>query len=356
MTNRTAPRANVIGMGLIGGSIALALRARGWHVTGDDQDPEAIANALDRSVVDGAGLDESAEITFVAVPVLAAVDQVKRALAETTGTVTDVSSVKAPLCQACDDPRFVGGHPMAGSELDGLDGAHADLFNGAVWVLTPVAHSDDSTFAQVTSVVASFGAEVVALPPERHDEVVAVVSHVPHLAAATLMGLAVSRSEEHVALLRLAAGGFRDMTRVASGPPAMWLDICSENRTAIVDALGRLITGLGEIRDVVRADDREALFARLQAAREARANLPTRVAHPEEIAEFRIPIPDRPGAAAEVFTLAAELGVNIASFEVVHVAESTRGVAVVLVDQSFADVFRGGLIARGFRPSVTPLS
>jgi prephenate dehydrogenase len=356
VTNQLARRANVIGMGLIGGSIALSLRARGWHVTGDDRDADAVASALDRSVIDEAGIDEQAEITFVAVPVLAAVDQVKRALVETTGTVTDVSSVKAPLCAACDNPRFVGGHPMAGSELDGLDGAHADLFNGAVWVLTPVAHSDDSTFAQVTNVVASFGAEVIALPPERHDEVVAVVSHVPHLVAATLMGLAADRSEEHIALLRLAAGGFRDMTRVASGPPAMWLDICAENRTAIIDALGHLIDGLGEIRDLVRDEDRDVLFERLQSAREARTNLPARIVHPEEIAEFRIPIPDRAGAAAEVFTLAAELGVNIASFEVVHVAESTRGVAVVLVDQAFADVFRGGLIARRFRPSVTPLS
>ncbi len=356
MNTQAFPRANVIGMGLIGGSIALALRARGWHVSGEDLDPAIVGAALDRSVIDAIGIDAAAEITFVAVPVLAAADQVKRALTETTGTVTDVSSVKAPLCRTCDDPRFVGGHPMAGSELDGLSGAHADLFNGAVWVLTPVAHSDDSTFAQVTGVVASFGAEVVALPPERHDEVVAVVSHVPHLTAATLMGLAASRAEEHVALLRLAAGGFRDMTRVASGRPAMWLDICAENRVAIVDALGHLISGLSEVRDIVARDDRDELFERLHAAREARTNLPNRVVHPEELAEVRIPIPDRAGAAAEVFTLAAELAVNIASFEVVHVAESNRGVAVVLVDLALVDVFRGGLIARGFRPSVTRLS
>ncbi len=356
MTSHDPRRANVIGMGLIGGSLALALRARGWHVSGDDRSESAVVEAIDRSVIDAAGLDEQAEITFVAVPVLAAEEQVKRALAETTGVVTDVSSVKGPICRACDDPRFVGGHPMSGSELDGLDGAHADLFNGAVWVLTPVEHSDDATFAKVTSVVASFGAEVVGLPPERHDELVAIVSHVPHLTAATLMGLADSRAEEHVALLRLAAGGFRDMTRVASGRPEMWLDICTENQTAILSALDALIAGLGDLRSIVEHDRREELRGRLQAARDARTNLPSRVLHPEEMAEIRIPIPDRAGAAAEVFTLAAELGVNIASFEVVHVAESNRGVAVVLVDQTLVDVFRGGLIARGFRPSVTPLT
>ena len=295
-----------------------------------------------------------AGITFVAVPVLAVADQVKRALAETTGVVTDVGSVKGAIAAAVDDPRFVGGHPMAGSELDGLDGADAAMFSGAVWVLTPVAHTADATFATVAASVADLGAEVVAMAPERHDEMVAVVSHVPHLTAATLMGLAADRAEEHAALLRLAAGGFRDMTRIASGHPEIWLDICAENRPAILSALDGLIDGLTEMRDIVGDDDRAELHERLQRARDVRTNLPSRVTHPEELAEVRIPIPDRPGAAAEVFTLAAELGVNIASFEVVHTIEG-RGVAVVLIDAGAADLYRGGLIARGFRPAVQPL-
>jgi prephenate dehydrogenase len=349
-------RANVVGLGLVGGSVALGLRTLGWRVTGDDADDSTVEQARARGVIDAVGLDPRAEITFVAVPVLATADQVKRALAETAGAVTDVASVKAAICAAVDDSRFVGGHPMAGSELDGLEGAQGDLFEGAVWVLTPAAHSDDTVFANVASVVRSLGAEVVALAPERHDQLVAVVSHVPHLTAATLMGLASDRAEEHAALLRLAAGGFRDMTRVASGRPGIWLDICAENRPAIVDALDQLIGGLAEMRDIIGADDRDALFARLTAARQARANLPARVVHPDELAEVRIPIPDRAGAAAEVFTLAAELSVNIASFEVVHVAESTRGVAVVLIDRTMVELFRGGLLARGFRPAVQPLS
>lgn len=349
-------RANVVGLGLIGGSIALALRARGWYVAGDDIRSGVVEAALERGVVDAIGLEPDAEITFVAVPVLAAVDEVKRALADTSGAVTDVGSVKAAISRAVDDARFVGGHPMAGSELDGLDGADGDLFDGAVWVLTPSADSDDTVFAGVARVVSSLGAEVVALAPERHDQLVAVVSHVPHLTAATLMGLASERAEEHAALLRLAAGGFRDMTRVASGHPAIWLDICAENRVAIVEALDQLIGGLGEMREIIAVDDRDGLHARLDHARQARTNLPDRVVHPDQLAEVRIPIPDRTGAAAEVFTLAAELSVNIASFEVVHIAESNRGVAVVLVDRTMAELFRGGLIARGFRPVIQPLS
>jgi prephenate dehydrogenase len=352
-----APRrtANVIGLGLIGGSVAVGLRQRGWLVHGEDASVATAQNALQRDIIDHVGLAPDAVITFVAVPVLAVAEQVKRALAETSGSVTDVGSVKEQVCIACDDPRFVGGHPMAGSELDGLDGADGDMFIGAVWVLTPVADTDDLTLATVSGVVRELGAESVALTPDKHDQVVAVVSHVPHLTAATLMQLASDRADEHAALLRLAAGGFRDMTRIASGHPDIWLDICAENRPAIVTALGGLIDRLSQIRTVVDAGDRESLQSLLAAARDARTNLPGRVAHPEALAEVRIPIPDRTGAAAEVFTLAAELGVNIANFEVVHLAESNRGVAVVLVDAASADVFRGGLIARGFKPAVSPL-
>ena len=142
---------NVIGLGLIGGSIALGLRAQGWHVSGDDLDPARLALARESGVIDAVDLDPDAVITFVAVPVLAIADQAKRALAETAGVVTDVGSVKGSVCRSIDDPRFLGGHPMAGSELDGLDGAQADMFGGAVWVLTPGADIDDSTFATVAA-------------------------------------------------------------------------------------------------------------------------------------------------------------------------------------------------------------
>jgi prephenate dehydrogenase len=335
--------------------VARALTERGWHVSGDDQKAERCEQALALGYVAATGLDPDAEITFVATPVLTLTAEVRRALAETKGVVTDVGSVKAALVNAVSDPRFVGGHPMAGSELEGLEGADPSMFQGAVWVLTPSPSTSDASFATVASVAAELGADVVALSPERHDQVVAVVSHVPHLTAATLMGLASDRGEEHAALLRLAAGGFRDMTRIASGQPGIWLDICAENREAILSALDGMIHGLQRMRSVVSDDDRDELHRLLSKAREARANLPIRGARPGELAEVRIPIPDRPGGAAEVFTLAAELGVNISSFEVVHSAEGNRGVAVVLVDAGAAELYRGGLMARGYRPAVQRL-
>lgn len=346
----------MVGLGLIGGSVGLALRSRGWFVTGADTDQCRVDRAMAMGVIDDSGIDAAADITFVATPVSASIGAVREALATTHGIVTDVGSVKAGVAAAIGDSRFVGGHPMAGSELEGLDGADASMFEGSVWVLTPSATTADSTFSAVAAIVADLGADVVALPPDRHDQVVAVISHVPHLTAATLMGLASERAEEHAALLRLAAGGFRDMTRIASGHPDIWLDICAENRPAILSALDGLIGGLSDMRDVVEHQDREGLHTKLLAARNARLNLPSRLSQPGALAEMRIPIPDRPGAAAEVFTLAAELGVNIASFEVVHSAEGSRGVAVVLVDVDSSELFRGGLIARGYRPSLQRLS
>jgi prephenate dehydrogenase len=222
-------------------------------------------------------------------------------------------------------------------------------------VLTPTEGTDAAAYAQVRQIVGTLGAEVVALPPERHDELVAVVSHVPHLAAATLMQLADERSEEHRALLRLAAGGFRDMTRVASGNPTIWPDICSDNREAIVGVLDELTAALVHMRGVVAGDDRKQLLAALEQARAARINLPARFRTAADLSEVRIPVPDRPGVVADVAILAADLDVNIVDLEIAHSTEGPQGVLVMLIASSAVEVFRGGLLARGYRPAVTPI-
>ena len=343
----------MLGLGLIGGSVAAALRGKGWHVSGADEDREREADALGRGFIDARGIDAAAEVSFVATPVSTVASGVRRLLDTTKGLVTDVGSVKAPIVEAITDPRFVGGHPMAGSELQGLDGADADLFRGAVWVLCPSTSTSDATFAVIAALVREIGGDVLALPAHRHDQLVAVTSHLPHLAAATLLSLARTRADDHAAVMRLAAGGFRDMTRVASGHPAIWLDICRENQSAIVDAIDAMIDGLTDMRKIVDETDSTALLARLTEARAVRANLPGRVRELTEVAEVRIPIPDRAGAAAEVFTLAAELGVNTANFEVSHSVEGDRGILVMVVDAASVELFRGGLMARGFKPAVT---
>jgi prephenate dehydrogenase len=350
------PRAAIIGTGLIGGSIGLALRARGWHVTGRDHDHARAERALELGALDEIGSDPDAELTFVATPV-SSVAAIARQVATPTGIVTDVGSVKAPIVRAVDHPRFVGGHPMAGSEQEGVEGADATLFEGATWVLTPDEGTDPEAYARLRSVVSSLGADVLAIPPDRHDALVAVVSHVPHLTAAALMTLAAAGAEEHTALLRLAAGGFRDMTRIAAGHPGIWPDICTENRDAIVEVLDGLLETLGGLRSVVAAGDRDSLLRTLERARHARVNLPARTAaRAEEMVEVRVPIPDRPGVLAEVTTLAGDLGVNIEDLEIAHSAEGERGVLLLVIDARASDLLRGAFLARGYRPSVQPLA
>ena len=352
----TSPnRALVVGTGLIGGSIGMALRQRGWHVTGRDRDEARAARALELGALDAVGDDADAELVFVATPVSAVAAEVTAALGH-GAVVTDVGSVKAPMADAVRSPRYVGGHPMAGSEQEGVEGSDPELFEGATWVLTPTDATDPEAYARVRTVVSSFGADVVALTPERHDELVAVVSHVPHLTAASLMRLAAAGAEEHAALLRLAAGGFRDMTRIAAGHPGIWPDICAENRDAIVGVLDRLVAALQEVRGVVASGDRGSLLSLLETARAARTNLPSRAARPEELVEMRVPVPDRPGVLAEVTTLAGELNVNIFDMEIAHSAEGERGVLVLVVGAADADLLRGRLHDRGFRPSTRALA
>jgi len=233
--------------------------------------------------------------------------------------------------------------------------ASASLFRGRQVVLTPLPETDPGAVERVREWWTQCGGIVTLLSAERHDALLSAVSHLPHLLAFALFQCVAQAAQKNPIITSLVAGSFRDMTRIASGHPGIWLDICADNRPAILATLDDLIAGLADMRAVVADDDRDGLERRLQHAREARANLPSRISRPEELAEVRIPIPDRTGAAAEVFTLAAELGVNIPSFEVVHSAEGNRGVAVVLVDAADAELFRGGLMARGFRPAVQRL-
>jgi len=354
MTSRASERAQLVGTGLIGASIGLALRANGWHVTGSDHDEKRSARAAELGAVDEVGRDADAEITFVATPVSAVVEAARSALAG-GGLVTDVGSVKGPIVGAVSSSRFVGGHPMAGSEQEGVDGADASLFVGATWVLTPTETTDPGAFARVRAVVAGLGADVVAVSPERHDELVAVVSHVPHLAAATLMGLATVGAEEHSAMLRLAAGGFRDMTRIAAGHPGIWPDICAENREAIVRSLDELLAALANVRAIVADGDRDALMTILEGARRGRTNLPERAAAAGRLVELRVPVRNQPGVLAEVTTLPAQLDVNIVNFDIAHSIEGDRGVLVLVVAADDSERLRLALIERGYRPAVQSL-
>ena len=356
---RLVRRATIVGTGLIGGSVGTALRERGWHVSGVDAEPGVAARAVALGALTVEGTDRSADLVVVATPVHAAAAIIGEILASDQWNpdviVTDVGSVKGPLVATVDHPRFVGGHPMAGSEQVGVEGATGDLFVGATWVLTPTATTDPDAYALVRNVLAEMGADVVALAPAQHDALVAVVSHVPHLTAATLMDLAAGLGQEHAVLLQLAAGGFRDMTRIAAGQPSIWPDICDDNADAIVATLDLLIDALGAMRRRVAEHDHDSLLQILGRAAAARRVLSDRAPQPEELVEVRIPVQDRAGAIAEVTVLAAELGINIVDLEIAHSADGDRGVLVLVVDQLSAPTLVATLSDRGYRASHSPI-
>lgn len=272
----------VVGVGLIGGSLGLALKTRGVcrEVLGVDREPldEAVARgAVDR----GATLEEAAktaEVVVLATPV-GAFPALARALkphVTPETVVTDTGSVKrhvlthvAPLFGG----RFVGAHPIAGRERSGVGAAKADLFEGAHCILTPTADSDPDAAEAVSALWRGAGARVTSMPAEVHDEVFACVSHLPHLAAFALMGVVDRTRPGGIDPATFAAGGLRDFTRVAGADPVMWRDICLTNPDAVIAMLEGYLDELAALRDAIRRGDGEFLLDAFAAARRVRGRV-----------------------------------------------------------------------------------
>lgn len=354
MTSPASRRAHVVGLGLIGASVARALGAAGWSVTGEDQDPSVAREALEEGVVLEGGFDDVVELCVVATPagsVLAVAREILRDWASPDLVVTDVAGVKASIARGVDDPRFVAGHPMAGSEKRGIAGSRADLFQGCTWVLTPTARTQPDTYSRLHGYLREVGANVVAVSPDDHDRLVALASHVPHLLAGALMNEAARAAEEDAVLLQLAAGGFRDMTRVAAGDPGIWPDILVENRTAVVSTLAALERRLAGLREALGAEDRSTLEGSLRSAAHARRALPGRALSAENLAYLRVTVTDRPGELAGVTRTASEMLVNIYDIEIAHGIEGVGGTLLLAVDARQAEELAQALGAEGFAVS-----
>jgi prephenate dehydrogenase len=338
----TRTRLGLVGTGLIGGSIGLGLATSPDFeiVAGYDRDPAnlsaaAAAGAVGKQAGDLTEVGSTADLVVVAVPVSSIARVVLDVAASCRpGTIiTDVGSVKAPVVTEVeaglpDSIHFVGGHPMAGSEQEGFAAASPDLFRNACWALTPTARSAPEAVAVVHRLVAALGAAPLTLEPASHDHIVAVVSHLPQVVASSLMNVAARKAHDAPPVLRMAAGGFRDVTRIAAGSPAVWEDILSENADAVGDVLDAYIDTLV----AVRADlaNRNAVRAFLEDAQRARRGLPTHVI-PDEVANVVVAVSDHPGEAASVLTAVGEAGINVADFELRHSPEGGSGLLTLAV-------------------------
>lgn len=365
----------IVGVGLIGGSFAAALKELpvAPRVVGIDVDPVGLETAVARGLIDAGSLagglgaqewlgPQGVDLVVLATPAHHVVSWIERlAILGYRGVVTDVASTKAGVISAAEvsltgRAAFVGGHPMAGSERSGVDAANADLFRGAYYVLTPSHSTDVDAYRRVHALVSEFGCRVVSVDPAQHDEVVAIVSHVPHVAASALVDLAADHSGKDGELLRLAAGGFKDTTRVAAGSPDLWTGICLDNADAVAGGVEELRDVLGEFCEMLRLRDAEGLRAWLARAAEVRRSLPAQwVPATTRLTEVVVPVLDRPGVVAEVTMAASRAGCNIEAIEIDHVSEASAHLVIVMTDEGDITRFLEMLRSIGYAPEVRPL-
>ena len=358
----------IVGVGLIGGSIAAAVKACDSQVQvyGVDTSQESLDAALaagaldeaalcDNSVVDSWIAAKAADLVILAIPVSAARDWFSRLnAAGFDGIVTDTASTKAVITQIAaqelgDTARYLPGHPMAGSEVNGFDGARADLFQGAYWILCPSDDTQDEVFLKLHEAFSALGARIISIAREQHDSAVAIVSHVPHMVASSLVELAANHADERRELLRLAAGGFKDSTRIAAGSPQLWTGIALDNADALSRGLSEMRSILGRIEEAVRSRDADALYALLERSSELRRSLPAKwIPDSAKLTQVRIPMNDRPGIIAEVTGMAGHAGCNIQSIEIDHINESTAVLELILTDEGDMGRMGAELINAGF--------
>jgi prephenate dehydrogenase len=360
-------RAAILGTGLIGGSVGLGLAAARPDLTvvGYDPDARSVSAALDRrAVTERAATPEEAvhdaQLVVLAPPVdqIAALCRRLRERVARAAVVTDVGSAKTNVVAAGEEAfgdRFVGGHPMAGSERHGIEAADAGLFEDAWWILTPTQSTAAAAYAAVSDLAQRLRARPVAVEPRLHDALVARVSHVPQLTASALMDAAWSFGDRQ-ALLGLAAGGFRDVTRIAASSPEMWVAILRSNRAAVLEALGNLRQRLDHLGSLVAEERWTDVEMFLERARSARVGLFSRAEYAGEPVALSILVPDRPGVLAEVTTAAGELGANIEDLRIVHSTEGGRGrLELVVAGHESAELLVGVLLERGYRAERAPL-
>ncbi|MDP9068090.1 MAG: prephenate dehydrogenase [Actinomycetota bacterium] len=329
-------RVAVVGTGLIGGSICLGLRAAlpPPHVVAFDTDPDAGRAGLERGafseVAESVGeAVQAADLVVVATPVDTTADVCARMLDTLApdAVVTDVGSAKAGVVEECEallGARFVGGHPMAGSERHGIAAADAELFQDAWWILTPTAATRSFAYRAASALAATLGARPIAIEPDAHDRLLARLSHLPQVVASGIVAAAVA-AEDQESLLGLAAGGFRDVTRIAASDPGMWVSILRSNRVAVLEALEEFSSGLVEVATALREERWGDLAAFLGRARQARMELFAKPQMHDVPVALSLPILDRPGVLAEVTTAAGGLGANIEDLRIVHSTEGGRG-------------------------------
>lgn len=338
MSNRIA----ILGTGLIGGSLGLAWRQRrdDCFVVGHDR-PDVLDEAEARGAIDVKAADpitavEEADIVVLATPIITTLrllDQIADHLPAGV-LVTDVASVKVPVVEQArevlpPETPFIGGHPMAGSEEQGIEHANPILFENAAYVLCPEPLDPDhlaEEHGDFLDLITATGARPLVLGAKQHDRIAAAVSHLPQLLAVTLVNTVARSTDEDEHVLQLAAGGFRDMTRIASSSFEMWRDILIGNQGAILDALSHFSRRLQSVRNRLIEEDLDALQETFEEAQTTRRSIPRdSKGFLQPLADVYVEANDQPGVLAEMTTALYEADLNIKDIELLKFREGTGG-------------------------------
>lgn len=365
--------AAVCGGGLIGTSLALAIAGAGGKVRVHDRDAQVRADL--RDVIAAAGrtgvavLDEWSEaaagaslvVAAVPPPAVPGVIAAGSAVAQPDALLIDVAGVKASVVEALRAKvesdgdvmsRFVGSHPMAGSERSGPRAADAALFTAATWILTPTTETSDLSLAVASDLVRDLGARVLVLSPEEHDAIVGLVSHLPQLVASVLADVAAEAvGSERDAVMAVAGPGFRDTTRIAASDTDLWLDIIAGNRASVAAALSAFRDRLEEVLAAIDADDAERLGAILRRAGDARRRLVPKGVD-EATRHLVVPLRDRPGEIARITGALGSAGINIEDLAMRHATAADRGSLVLRVRETAAGRALDALDASGVEGAV----
>lgn len=333
-------RIAILGVGLIGGSIGLAARARldDAEVAGWDPRADALAAALGRgALTEAASEPEQAVAGAQACFLCAPVDELPDLLARTLAAlhddcvVSDVGSTKQLVAASTDDGRFVGGHPVAGAESSGIDHAREDLFEGASWYLTPGPRSSGLLYERLHHLIVGLGARPVAIDPETHDRLLATVSHLPHVLANVLVGRAAAALTREGEGLPRVGPSFRDATRVAGASSAIWTGIYRSNAGAIAAEIDAVVERLKEVSTTLRDGPPGAIAAWNDAARDDRRRLLEAELAGGPLRELRVSVPNRPGIVARVAVALGRAGVNIADIALAPALDMRSGAMTVWI-------------------------
>ncbi|ANU19551.1 prephenate dehydrogenase [Planococcus plakortidis] len=330
----------IIGLGLIGGSLAKALqRHEGVHVSGYDADALTARKAFKMGITQSAppSLEQAAaaaDVIIFATPVGATVklmEQSKYWDLKENVILTDTGSTKAQIMEAAEklDHTFIGGHPMAGSHKSGVEAAKEMLFENAFYILTPGKETAEEEVDKLIALLSVTKAKIKVLEAKEHDHMTAIVSHFPHLIAAALVHQ-LDREEQFPFARQLAAGGFRDTTRIASANPDMWRDITTQNNEMIVEQLDHWMDQMAHLREILQNNEPEPIHRFFAKAKKTRDELPV-AGHGAmySVFDLYIDIPDVPGIISEMTGYLAEANISIVNLRILETREDVFGILVL---------------------------